>query len=191
MKVVETCRFYNVSQIWYLHKHLRLQITRFIIVKQMLAVSYLESLGSWVESWIFISDTELSVLSGFLQVHRNSSLRSGCDVNPSCALCGSGSANTMPPEIHYEAPLLERLSQLDSCVHPVLAFPDGKKSHRIQTLNKWGLKGWKWKKVSQDPGVTQYYEGITLSQQSLLLKFWKYGATDPSDQNVPLKIVTC
>lgn len=30
----------------------------------------------------------------------------------------------MPPEIHYEAPLLERLSQLDSCVHPVLAFPD-------------------------------------------------------------------
>ncbi|XP_032945748.1 KAT8 regulatory NSL complex subunit 1 isoform X2 [Rhinolophus ferrumequinum] len=58
------------------------------------------------------------------KVHRNSSVRSGCDVNPSCALCGSGSAITMPPEIHYEAPLLERLSQLDSCVHPVLAFPD-------------------------------------------------------------------
>ncbi|KAM5213152.1 KAT8 regulatory NSL complex subunit 1 isoform 2-T9 [Hipposideros larvatus] len=58
------------------------------------------------------------------KVHRNSSVRSGCDVNPSCALCGSGSASTMPPEIHYEAPLLERLSQLDSCVHPVLAFPD-------------------------------------------------------------------
>uniref|UniRef100_A0A4W2E1C2 KAT8 regulatory NSL complex subunit 1 n=1 Tax=Bos indicus x Bos taurus TaxID=30522 RepID=A0A4W2E1C2_BOBOX len=57
-------------------------------------------------------------------VHRNSTVRSGCDVNPSCALCGSGSASTMPPEIHYEAPLLERLSQLDSCVHPVLAFPD-------------------------------------------------------------------
>ncbi|XP_052053190.1 KAT8 regulatory NSL complex subunit 1 isoform X3 [Apodemus sylvaticus] len=56
------------------------------------------------------------------KVHRN--VRSGCDVNPSCALCGSGSVNTMPPEIHYEAPLLERLSQLDSCVHPVLAFPD-------------------------------------------------------------------
>ncbi|EDM06314.1 rCG33911, isoform CRA_c [Rattus norvegicus] len=56
------------------------------------------------------------------KVHRN--IRSGCDVNPSCALCGSGSVNTMPPEIHYEAPLLERLSQLDSCVHPVLAFPD-------------------------------------------------------------------
>lgn len=56
------------------------------------------------------------------KVHRN--IRSGCDVNPSCALCGSGSVSTMPPEIHYEAPLLERLSQLDSCVHPVLAFPD-------------------------------------------------------------------
>uniref|UniRef100_A0A8C9P3N8 KAT8 regulatory NSL complex subunit 1 n=1 Tax=Spermophilus dauricus TaxID=99837 RepID=A0A8C9P3N8_SPEDA len=56
------------------------------------------------------------------KVHRN--IRSGCDVNPSCALCGSGSVNTMLPEIHYEAPLLERLSQLDSCVHPVLAFPD-------------------------------------------------------------------
>ncbi|XP_039332232.1 KAT8 regulatory NSL complex subunit 1 isoform X4 [Saimiri boliviensis] len=58
------------------------------------------------------------------KVHRNSTIRSGCDVNPSCALCGSGSINTMPPEIHYEAPLLERLSQLDSCIHPVLAFPD-------------------------------------------------------------------
>ncbi|XP_055113623.2 KAT8 regulatory NSL complex subunit 1 isoform X6 [Symphalangus syndactylus] len=58
------------------------------------------------------------------KVHRNSTIRPGCDVNPSCALCGSGSINTMPPEIHYEAPLFERLSQLDSCVHPVLAFPD-------------------------------------------------------------------
>ncbi|XP_034886286.1 KAT8 regulatory NSL complex subunit 1 isoform X3 [Mirounga angustirostris] len=58
------------------------------------------------------------------KVHRNSTMRSGCDVNPSCALCGSGGTVTMPPEIHYEAPLLERLSQLDSCVHPVLAFPD-------------------------------------------------------------------
>ncbi|XP_053067689.1 KAT8 regulatory NSL complex subunit 1 isoform X3 [Acinonyx jubatus] len=58
------------------------------------------------------------------KVHRNSTMRSGCDVNPSCALCGSGSTVTVPPEIHYEAPLLERLSQLDSCVHPVLAFPD-------------------------------------------------------------------
>ncbi|KAM6164903.1 KAT8 regulatory NSL complex subunit 1 [Rhynchocyon petersi] len=59
------------------------------------------------------------------KVHRNNNtVRSSCDVSPSCALCGSGSISTMPPEIHYEAPLLERLSQLDSCVHPVLAFPD-------------------------------------------------------------------
>ncbi|XP_012581946.1 PREDICTED: KAT8 regulatory NSL complex subunit 1 isoform X2 [Condylura cristata] len=58
------------------------------------------------------------------KVHRANSMRPGCDVNPCCALCGSGSTGTMPPEIHYEAPLLERLSQLDSCVHPVLAFPD-------------------------------------------------------------------
>lgn len=90
-------------------------------------------LNLWDNEWGsgFLSDTELSVLSGFSQVHRNSSVRSGCDVNPSCALCGSGSTITMPPEIHYEAPLLERLSQLDSCVHPVLAFPDGKKGHKI------------------------------------------------------------
>lgn len=58
------------------------------------------------------------------KVHRNSITRFGCDVNTSCALCGSSSVNTVPPEIHYEAPLLERLSQLDSCIHPVLAFPD-------------------------------------------------------------------
>uniref|UniRef100_A0A8C8Z9M1 KAT8 regulatory NSL complex subunit 1 n=1 Tax=Prolemur simus TaxID=1328070 RepID=A0A8C8Z9M1_PROSS len=65
-----------------------------------------------------------SILPLSKKVHRNSTMRSGCDVNPSCALCGSGSINTMPPEIHYEAPLLERLSQLDSCVHAILAFPD-------------------------------------------------------------------
>ncbi|XP_045381880.1 KAT8 regulatory NSL complex subunit 1 isoform X3 [Lemur catta] len=65
-----------------------------------------------------------SILPLSKKVHRNSTIRSGCDVNPSCALCGSGNISTMPPEIHYEAPLLERLSQLDSCVHPVLAFPD-------------------------------------------------------------------
>lgn len=78
------------------------------------------------------------MLSGFSQVHRNSTARSGCDVNPSCALCGSGSASTMPPEIHYEAPLLERLSQLDSCVHPVLAFPDGKKGSMKKKKEKKG-----------------------------------------------------
>ncbi|XP_043858558.1 KAT8 regulatory NSL complex subunit 1 isoform X3 [Dromiciops gliroides] len=60
------------------------------------------------------------------KVHRSNTIRSSCDVNVSCVLCGGSSSGgtTMPPEIQYEAPLLERLSQLDSCVHPVLAFPD-------------------------------------------------------------------
>ncbi|XP_033926047.1 KAT8 regulatory NSL complex subunit 1 isoform X2 [Melopsittacus undulatus] len=56
------------------------------------------------------------------KVHRNSLMRCSCDVNPSCALCGSRSATTL--DIQYDAPLLERLSQLDSCIHPVLSFPD-------------------------------------------------------------------
>ncbi|XP_068775558.1 KAT8 regulatory NSL complex subunit 1 isoform X1 [Struthio camelus] len=56
------------------------------------------------------------------KIHRNSLARCSCDVNPSCALCGSRSSTTL--EIQYDAPLLERLSQLDSCIHPVLAFPD-------------------------------------------------------------------
>ncbi|NWQ80750.1 KANL1 protein, partial [Columbina picui] len=56
------------------------------------------------------------------KVHRNSLARCSCDVNPSCALCGTRSSTTL--EIQYDAPLLERLSQLDSCVHPVLSFPD-------------------------------------------------------------------
>ncbi|XP_077169079.1 KAT8 regulatory NSL complex subunit 1 isoform X2 [Paroedura picta] len=56
------------------------------------------------------------------KVHRNSMGRCSCDVNPLCALCGTRSS--APPEIQYEAPLMERLSQLDSCIHPVLSFPD-------------------------------------------------------------------
>uniref|UniRef100_A0A8C8T0A9 KAT8 regulatory NSL complex subunit 1 n=1 Tax=Pelusios castaneus TaxID=367368 RepID=A0A8C8T0A9_9SAUR len=56
------------------------------------------------------------------KVHRNSTVRCSCDVNPLCALCGTRSS--ISPEIQYEAPLLERLSQLDSCIHPVLSFPD-------------------------------------------------------------------
>ncbi|XP_054851385.1 KAT8 regulatory NSL complex subunit 1 isoform X2 [Eublepharis macularius] len=56
------------------------------------------------------------------KVHRNSMGRCNCDVNPLCALCGT--RNSVPPEIQYEAPLMERLSQLDSCIHPVLSFPD-------------------------------------------------------------------
>ncbi|XP_028930681.1 KAT8 regulatory NSL complex subunit 1 isoform X2 [Ornithorhynchus anatinus] len=62
---------------------------------------------------------------------RNSVSRCSCDVNPSCALCGGGGGGPGgggggpgTPDIQYETPLLERLSQLDSCVHPVLAFPD-------------------------------------------------------------------
>ncbi|XP_053119225.1 KAT8 regulatory NSL complex subunit 1 isoform X2 [Hemicordylus capensis] len=56
------------------------------------------------------------------KVHRNSMGRCSCDVNPLCALCGTRSSAS--PEIHYEALLMERLSQLDSCIHPVLSFPD-------------------------------------------------------------------
>ncbi|XP_064380600.1 KAT8 regulatory NSL complex subunit 1 isoform X2 [Dromaius novaehollandiae] len=56
------------------------------------------------------------------KIHRNSLARCSCDVNPSCALCGTRSSTIL--EIQYDAPLLERLSQLDSCIHPVLSFPD-------------------------------------------------------------------
>ncbi|NWR00582.1 KANL1 protein, partial [Paradoxornis webbianus] len=56
------------------------------------------------------------------KAHRGSVARCSCDVNPSCALCGTRSPST--PDIQYDAPLLERLSQLDSCIHPVLSFPD-------------------------------------------------------------------
>ncbi|XP_059686290.1 KAT8 regulatory NSL complex subunit 1 isoform X1 [Gavia stellata] len=63
-----------------------------------------------------------SVMPLSKKVHRNSLVRCSCDVNPSCALCGTRSSTTL--EIQYDAPLLERLSQLDSCIHPVLSFPD-------------------------------------------------------------------
>ncbi|NXC45139.1 KANL1 protein, partial [Penelope pileata] len=56
------------------------------------------------------------------KVQRSSLARCSCDLNPSCALCGARSSAA--PEIQYDAPLLERLSQLDSCIHPVLSFPD-------------------------------------------------------------------
>ncbi|NWR23539.1 KANL1 protein, partial [Emberiza fucata] len=56
------------------------------------------------------------------KAQRGSLARCSCDVNPSCALCGARSPSTL--EIQYDAPLLERLSQLDSCIHPVLSFPD-------------------------------------------------------------------
>ncbi|XP_005994691.1 KAT8 regulatory NSL complex subunit 1 [Latimeria chalumnae] len=56
------------------------------------------------------------------KVHRNSGVRGSCEVNPSCTLCGS--QTSISPEMQYEAPVLERLSQLDPCIHPVLSFPD-------------------------------------------------------------------
>ncbi|NXN01039.1 KANL1 protein, partial [Sylvia borin] len=56
------------------------------------------------------------------KAHRGSLARCSCDINPSCALCGTRSPST--PDIQYDTPLLERLSQLDSCIHPVLSFPD-------------------------------------------------------------------
>lgn len=144
------------------------------------------------EFWIFgILNGELSfyqtlnrVLSGFSQVHRNSTARSGCDVNPSCALCGSGNASTMPPEIHYEAPLLERLSQLDSCVHPVLAFPDGKRGS--MESSEWDLKGSKWRAVGQDSDTAQVLSRYCC-QQHLCLGFCTSCAADPLEQNVALK----
>ncbi|NXC89646.1 KANL1 protein, partial [Cercotrichas coryphoeus] len=45
-----------------------------------------------------------------------------CAVNACCALCGARGPSA--PEMPLEAPLLERLAQLDSCIHPVLSFPD-------------------------------------------------------------------
>ncbi|XP_015682261.1 KAT8 regulatory NSL complex subunit 1-like, partial [Protobothrops mucrosquamatus] len=56
------------------------------------------------------------------KVHRNNMGQCGCDVNPLCAFCAPRSS--LPPEIQYEAPLMEHLSQLDFCIHPELSFPD-------------------------------------------------------------------
>ncbi|XP_026578567.1 KAT8 regulatory NSL complex subunit 1-like, partial [Pseudonaja textilis] len=56
------------------------------------------------------------------KVHRSNMWQCGCDVNPLCAVCVMRSS--LPPEIQYEVPLMERLSQLDFCIHPELSFPD-------------------------------------------------------------------
>ncbi|XP_069490197.1 KAT8 regulatory NSL complex subunit 1 isoform X2 [Ambystoma mexicanum] len=63
-----------------------------------------------------------SVVALSKKVQRAATTRGNCDVNPACALCGCRSS--VSPDLSYEAPLSERLSQLDSCVHPVLSFPD-------------------------------------------------------------------
>ncbi|XP_029428490.1 KAT8 regulatory NSL complex subunit 1 isoform X2 [Rhinatrema bivittatum] len=56
------------------------------------------------------------------KVHRSSTVRGSCDLNPACALCGGPSSP--PTGFQYEAPVLERMSQLDFCIHPVLSFPN-------------------------------------------------------------------
>ncbi|XP_030077827.1 KAT8 regulatory NSL complex subunit 1 isoform X2 [Microcaecilia unicolor] len=56
------------------------------------------------------------------KVHRSSTARGSCDLNPACALCGNLSSPSTG--FQYDAPLLERMSQLDTCIHPVLSFPD-------------------------------------------------------------------
>ncbi|NWY73934.1 KANL1 protein, partial [Erithacus rubecula] len=44
-----------------------------------------------------------------------------CALNPGCALCCA--RGPAAPEVPLEAPLLERLAQLDSCIHPLFAAP--------------------------------------------------------------------
>uniref|UniRef100_W5N6N4 KAT8 regulatory NSL complex subunit 1 n=1 Tax=Lepisosteus oculatus TaxID=7918 RepID=W5N6N4_LEPOC len=56
------------------------------------------------------------------QVQRSAGPRCSCDVNPQCVICGSRVSPS--PEVQYEAPLLERLSLFDPCVHPILSFSD-------------------------------------------------------------------
>ncbi|XP_035262096.1 KAT8 regulatory NSL complex subunit 1-like isoform X1 [Anguilla anguilla] len=57
------------------------------------------------------------------KVQRIPGPRCGCDVNPQCATC-AGRPPAPGAEPPYEQPLLERLSQLDPSVHPILSFPD-------------------------------------------------------------------
>ncbi|XP_010890803.2 KAT8 regulatory NSL complex subunit 1 isoform X1 [Esox lucius] len=46
----------------------------------------------------------------------------GCEVNPQCVTCGGHPAPHSEPQ--YDRPLLERLSQFDPCVHPILSLAD-------------------------------------------------------------------
>ncbi|KAJ8284484.1 hypothetical protein COCON_G00033340 [Conger conger] len=89
------------------------------------------------------------------QVQRVCSSRCGCEVNP---LCGTCAGRPVPSaELPYEQPLLERLSQLDHSVHPILSFSDdvsmglhfqrvmkshwhGKPLEKIKPLKKLSLK---------------------------------------------------
>ncbi|KAL4630885.1 KAT8 regulatory NSL complex subunit 1 [Arapaima gigas] len=56
------------------------------------------------------------------KVQKSPGSRCSCDVNPLCATCGSRPSPS--PEFPYERPLLERLSQFDPCIHPILSFND-------------------------------------------------------------------
>ncbi|MBN3308817.1 KANL1 protein, partial [Amia calva] len=56
------------------------------------------------------------------KVHRSSGARCSCDVNPLCVICGGRAQPCC--DFQYESPLLERLSQFDPCVHPILSFSD-------------------------------------------------------------------
>ncbi|KPP67085.1 hypothetical protein Z043_114363, partial [Scleropages formosus] len=90
-------------------------------------------------------------------IQRSSGPRCSCDVNPPCVMCGSRPRPSLSPEFPYERPLLERLSQFDPCIHPILSFSDDVsmnlhlqrvlKSHwqdksleRIRPLKKLSLK---------------------------------------------------
>ncbi|XP_036387361.1 KAT8 regulatory NSL complex subunit 1 isoform X1 [Megalops cyprinoides] len=56
------------------------------------------------------------------KVQRSSWSRCSCTVNPMCATCGGPAAPGT--DFQYERPALERLSQFDPCVHPILSFTD-------------------------------------------------------------------
>ncbi|XP_028842985.1 KAT8 regulatory NSL complex subunit 1 isoform X2 [Denticeps clupeoides] len=53
---------------------------------------------------------------------RASVCRCSCEVNPQCVTCVSRS--TPPLDVQYDRPLLDRLTQFDPCIHPILSFSD-------------------------------------------------------------------
>uniref|UniRef100_A0A8C7ZJL9 PEHE domain-containing protein n=1 Tax=Oryzias sinensis TaxID=183150 RepID=A0A8C7ZJL9_9TELE len=63
-----------------------------------------------------------------------------CRVNPSCVMCGGWPTPKEDPQ--FELPNLERLSRLDLGIHPILSFPDGPCSLRLQQIMKsqWQTK---------------------------------------------------
>ncbi|XP_012672316.2 KAT8 regulatory NSL complex subunit 1 isoform X1 [Clupea harengus] len=56
------------------------------------------------------------------KVQRASVCRCSCEVNPQCVTCVGRSASPLEPS--YDRLLLERLSQYDPSVHPILSFSD-------------------------------------------------------------------